>query len=482
MTLFRESCLVNGEWIKAANGFTVEVRNPATGAVVGAVPRFQEADVAVAIDSAAAAFATWRRSAAPARVKLLRTWFELILANKQSLAEILTRESGKPLSESRDEIDYAASYVEWYSEEAKRAYGDVLPGHVADRRLLVIREPVGPVAAITSWNFPLALVTRKVAPALAAGCTVIVKPASKTPFSALALAELAQQAGVPPGVLNVVTGESREVGDTLLRDPRIRKLTFTGSTATGKALMRSCADTLKRLSLELGGNAPFIVFDDANVDQAVEGAMASKFRNAGQTCVCANRFIVHSRVYDEFAHKLAARVACLNVGDGFQPGVQVGPLIDENAVAKVEAHIAEAVARGARVSLGGARHPAGLTFFQPTVLLDVTRDMLIAREETFGPVAPLFRFDTEAAAIELANATEFGLAAYFYSRDINRVWRVAERLECGMVGINTGMLSTAVAPFGGVKESGMGREGSRHGLDDYTSLKYLCLRIEDGQE
>jgi succinate-semialdehyde dehydrogenase/glutarate-semialdehyde dehydrogenase len=474
-----ERCLVNGTWVAAAAGRTSEVHNPATGARLGRIPQFDSSDVAAAIDAASAAFASWRRSSAAERARLLRAWLDLIRANKASLAEILTAESGKPLAESRDEIDYAASYVEWYAEEARRMYGEVIPGHLADRRLLVVREPVGPVAAITSWNFPSALVTRKVAPALAAGCTVIVKPAQKTPFSALALGELAQRAGIPPGVLNIVTGKSHEIGDALLRDARIRKLTFTGSTAVGKELMRGCAGTLKRLSLELGGNAPFLVFEDADLDQAVDGAMASKFRNAGQTCVCTNRFIVQRSIYDEFARKLSERVARLKVGDGFEADVQVGPLIDAAAIAKVEQHVADALTRGARIGVGGARLKAGQNFFAPTVLRDVRADMLIAREETFGPVAPLFRFDTEREAIALANDTEFGLAAYFYTRDINRVWRVAEQLECGMIGINTGMLSTAVAPFGGVKESGMGREGSRHGLDDYTSLKYLCLRVSE---
>jgi succinate-semialdehyde dehydrogenase/glutarate-semialdehyde dehydrogenase len=397
------------------------------------------------------------------------------------LARILTRETGKPLVEALGEIDYSSSYVEWYSEEARRTYGDVLPRHQADKRLFVLREPIGPVAAITSWNFPSALATRKVAPALAAGCTVILKPAGQTPYSALALGELAQQAGFPPGVFNIVTGNSQVIGSALLNDSRIRKLTFTGSTETGKALMRICADTVKRLSLELGGNAPFIVFKDANIEEAVDGAMAAKFRNAGQTCVCVNRFIVHTEVYDAFARKLAARVADLKVGDGFQSGVDVGPLIDENAVCKVERHIADAVSLGARVTVGGRRHSNGRSFFTPTVLQDVTDKMLIAREETFGPVAPLFRFDNEQQAIELANATEFGLAAYFYCNDVSRAWRVAEQIEAGIVGINTGLVSTAVAPFGGIKESGMGREGSRHGLDDYTSLKYICLRIAEEQ-
>jgi succinate-semialdehyde dehydrogenase / glutarate-semialdehyde dehydrogenase len=477
--LFQEACLVDGQWSLAARGREQAVHSPATGALLGKIPELDADDVAKAIDSASVAFEAWRRSPAPRRAALLRAWFELIRANKELLAHILTAESGKPLAEARDEIDYAASYVEWYAEETRRVYGEILPGHLSDRRLLVIREPVGPVAAITSWNFPAALITRKAAPALAAGCTIIVKPSQKTPFSALALGKLSLQAGIPPGVFNIVTGNSREVGEQLLRDPRIRKLTFTGSTAVGKSLMRSCADTVKRLSLELGGNAPFIVFEDADVDRAVDGAMVSKFRNAGQTCVCANRFIVQRGVYDEFAEKLTARVANLKVGDGFDDGVQVGPLIDAAAVAKVEQHIADALSRGARVTVGGARLEAGENFFAPTVLRELRADMLIASEETFGPVAPLFCFDTEPEAIQLANNTQFGLAAYFYTRDIDRLWRVAERLECGMVGINTGLLSTAVAPFGGVKESGMGREGSRHGLDDFTSLKYLCLRVDE---
>jgi succinate-semialdehyde dehydrogenase / glutarate-semialdehyde dehydrogenase len=478
-TLLRESCLINGRWVSSLFDQRFTIKNPANGAAIGTVPGMQAPDVVAAIDAAVMAFEGWRRSLPATRAKLLRAWFDLIQANRQPLARLLTLEAGKPLAESLGEIDYASSYVEWYAEEARRVYGDVLPQHQTDKRLLVLREPVGPVAAITSWNFPAALITRKVAPALAAGCTVVVKPALQTPYSALALADLALQAGMPPGVFNVVPGKSIEIGHALLKDPRIRKLTFTGSTETGKTLMRACADTLKRLSLELGGNAPFIVFEDADVDRAVDGAMAAKFRNAGQTCVCANRFIVHRTVYAEFSSKFTARVAGLNVGDGCAPGIDIGPLIDENAMTKVESHIADAIALGARVGTGGARHAAGRTFFTPTVLLDVTANMLIAREETFGPVAPLFAFDTEEQAISLANGTEFGLAAYFYSRDVSRVWRVAESIESGMIGINTGMISTAVAPFGGIKESGMGREGSRYGLDDYTSLKYLCLQIDD---
>jgi succinate-semialdehyde dehydrogenase / glutarate-semialdehyde dehydrogenase len=478
--MLRERCLVNGRWLDAQGGQTHAVNNPANGAAIGKVPGMQPADVTSAIDAAALAFESWRRTLAGTRAKLLRKWFDLIQLNRQPLAALLTLETGKPLRESQGEMDYAASYVEWYAEEARRVYGDVLPSHQSDKRLLVVREPIGPVAAITSWNFPAALITRNVAPALAAGCTVVLKPALQTPYSAFALGELAQQAGFPPGVINIVTGNSRQIGAVLLQDPRIRKLTFTGSTATGKTLMRACADTMKRLSLELGGNAPFIVFDDADVDKAVEGAVAAKFRNAGQTCVCANRFIVHNEVYEEFAGKLAARVAQLRVGDGFDEGVDIGPLIDSDAICKVESHVADALSHGARIAIGGAKHAAGPTFFTPTVLLDVTDKMLVAREETFGPVAPLFRFDTEQQAIALANATEFGLAAYFYSRSLSRVWRVAERIESGMVGINTGLISTAVAPFGGVKESGVGREGSRYGLDDYTSMKYLCMQIEEG--
>jgi succinate-semialdehyde dehydrogenase/glutarate-semialdehyde dehydrogenase len=477
--LFRENSLVNGLWVDGSSDQRFTVKNPASGTPVGTVPAMQARDVTAAVDSSAKAFENWRRSLPATRSKLLRNWFDLIQTNRQELACILTRETGKPLGESQGEIDYASSYVEWYAEEARRAYGDVLPPHQSDKRLFALREPVGPVAAITSWNFPAALVARKVAPAIAAGCTVVVKPALQTPFSALALGELARQAGIPPGVFNIVTGDSKEIGGVLLKDPRIRKLSFTGSTETGKTLMRACADTVKRLSLELGGNAPFIVFDDADVDLAVEGAVAAKFRNAGQTCVCANRLIVHNAVYDEFAGKLTARVADLKVGDGFQAGVDIGPLIDDNAVRKIERHIADAVSLGARIATGGTKHCIGRTFFTPTVLLDVNAAMLIAREETFGPVAPLFRFDTEQQAIELANATEFGLAAYFYCRDVSRAWRVAERIESGMVGINTGLISTAVAPFGGIKESGMGREGSRHGLDDYTSLKYVCLRVDE---
>jgi succinate-semialdehyde dehydrogenase/glutarate-semialdehyde dehydrogenase len=417
----------------------------------------------------------WRRRTAKERAAVLRRWFDLIVANQEDLATLMTAEQGKPLAESRGEIAYAAAFIEWFGEEAKRVYGDTIPGYTADKRILVLKEPIGVVAAITPWNFPAAMITRKVGPALAAGCTVVLKPATATPFSALALAALGEEAGLPPGAFNVVTGASGPIGQELTTNPTVRKLTFTGSTEIGKLLMAQCAGTVKKVSLELGGNAPFIVFDDADLDAAVQGAIASKYRNTGQTCVCTNRFLVQAGVYDAFARKLAEAVNALKVGNGLQAEVQQGPLIDEAAVKKVEEHIADAVARGAKVVAGGARHALGGTFFQPTVLTGASRDMALAREETFGPVAPLFRFETEAEAIALANATEFGLAAYLYTRDLARTWRVAEAIESGMVGVNTGLISTEVAPFGGVKASGMGREGSRYGIEDFLVVKYVCI-------
>ena len=474
--LFRQQSYVGGAWINADSGETLPVTNPATGETLGNVPQLGATEVKQAIAVAEKAFHSWRARTAKERSALLRRWFNLMLDHQEDLAVLMTLEQGKPLAESRGEIAYAASFIEWFAEEAKRVYGDVIPPHQADKRIVVLKEPIGVCAAITPWNFPAAMITRKAGAALAAGCTMVVKPAPQTPFSALALCELAARAGLPAGVLNVVTGPAQEIGAELTSSPIVRKLSFTGSTATGKYLMRECAGTMKKLSLELGGNAPFIVFDDANLDAAVEGAMISKYRNTGQTCVCANRFLVQDGIYDAFAQKLSQAVAAqLKPGNGLDAGVTQGPLIDQAAVAKVERHIADAVSRGARIVLGGQRHALGGTFFQPTILSDVTTDMVVAQEETFGPVAPLFRFQTEEDAIRLANATEFGLAAYFYSRDIGRVWRVSEALEYGMVGVNTGLISTEIAPFGGVKASGIGREGSKYGIEEYLEIKYLCM-------
>ena len=474
-SLLRSACYIGGAWCAADDGAVIEVMNPATGRALGTVPRAGAAETRRAIDAAAAAFPAWSRRTAKDRSVILRRWFDLVLASEQDLAQLMTAEQGKPLAESRGEIAYAAAFIEWFAEEGKRLYGDVIPAHQSDKRVLVIRQPVGVVAAITPWNFPAAMITRKAGPALASGCTLVLKPATQTPYSALALTELAVRAGVPPGVLNLVTGSAAAIGGVLTEDPRVRKVTFTGSTEVGKRLMAQCAGTLKKLSLELGGNAPFIVFEDADLDAAVEGAIASKFRNTGQTCVCANRLLVQAPVYDAFARKLASAVERLRVGDGLAGPTDQGPLIDTQALAKVEEHIADAVSRGARIVLGGRRHSLGGQFFQPTVLADVSPQMLIAREETFGPVAPLFRFETEEEAIRMANDTPFGLAAYFYTRDLARSWRVGEALEYGIVGLNTGLISTEVAPFGGVKESGVGREGSRYGILDYTEIKYLCV-------
>jgi succinate-semialdehyde dehydrogenase/glutarate-semialdehyde dehydrogenase len=478
-SLLRTQAYINGRWENADSGTPFEVLNPATGVLLGTVPNLSGAQVRRCIQAAHQALPGWASRTARERAVLLRRWFDLMLANQDDLATIMTAEQGKPFAEARAEIAYAASYIEWFAEEGKRIYGEIIPGHQPDKRLLVIRQPVGVVAAITPWNFPSAMITRKAAAALAAGCTFVCKPAAQTPYSALALAELASRAGIPEGVLNIVTGSgAREIGTELTSNPLVRKLTFTGSTAVGKMLMSQCAGTMKKLSLELGGNAPFIVFEDADLDAAVGGAIASKYRNTGQTCVCANRLLVQEAIYDEFARRLVAAVAKLRVGNGLEGTTDQGPLIDSKALAKVEEHIADAVGKGATVVHGGKRHALGGTFFEPTVLTDVTPDMLIAREETFGPVAPLFRFETEAEAIRMANDTEFGLAAYFYTRDLGRSWRVSEALEYGMVGLNTGQISTEVAPFGGIKESGVGREGSRHGLLDYTELKYLCVGID----
>jgi succinate-semialdehyde dehydrogenase / glutarate-semialdehyde dehydrogenase len=473
--LFREACYIDGDWIKSGHMGTMTVDNPATGAVIGEVPELGVAETRLAIDAAARAFVSWRKETAKNRAAVLRRWFDLMIDNQEDLARLMTLEQGKPLSESRGEVAYAAAFLEWFGEEAKRVYGDTIPSHQADKRIIVLKEPIGVVACITPWNFPLAMITRKAGPAIAAGCTVVLKPAPQTPFSALALAELADRAGLPKGVFNVITGPAVEIGGELTSNPVVRKLSFTGSTKTGKLLMAQCARTVKKVSLELGGNAPFIVFDDADIDAAVQGAIISKFRNTGQTCVCANRLLVQDTIYDAFAAKLTEAVKNLKPAPGFDADASQGPLIDENAVAKVENHIKDAVSKGATVRVGGSRHTLGGRFFQPTILTDVTPSMVIAQEETFGPVAPLFRFKTEEEAIALANATEFGLAAYFYGRDVARVMRVAEALEYGIVGINTGLISTEVAPFGGVKESGVGREGSKYGMDEYLELKYLCL-------
>ena len=474
-TLFRQACYVDGAWIDGSGHSVITVDDPATGEAIATVPRLGRIETKQAIAAAAREFPLWRKKTAKERAMVLRRWFDLMMANQEDLARLMTTEQGKPLGESRTEVAYAASFVEWFAEEARRVYGDTIPAHQADKRLFVIKQPIGVVACITPWNFPLAMVTRKVAPALAAGCTVVLKPASQTPLSALALAELAERAGVPKGVFNVITGSAAEIGAELTSNPLVRKLSFTGSTDTGKLLMAQCATTVKKLSLELGGNAPFIVFEDADLDAAVEGAMLSKYRNTGQTCVCANRLLVQDSVYDAFAAKLVTAVKTLRPAPGLEDGATQGPLIDDRAVEKVESHIADAVSKGATVLLGGTRHVRGGRFFEPTILTGVTAAMDVAREETFGPVAPLFRFTTEADALALANDTESGLAAYFYGRDIARVWRVAEALEYGIVGINTGLISTEVAPFGGVKESGLGREGSKYGLDEYLEIKYLCL-------
>jgi succinate-semialdehyde dehydrogenase/glutarate-semialdehyde dehydrogenase len=466
---------VNGAWLDATGGATLPVHNPATGSQLGTVPAFDAASTEKAVSAAHAAVPPWAAKTAKERAVLLRRWHDLILQNAADLARLMTAEQGKPLAESRGEIAYAASFVEWFAEEAKRVYGDVVPGHQPDKRILVLRQPVGVVAAITPWNFPAAMITRKVAPALAAGCTVVCKPATQTPYSALALAELAARAGIPAGVFNVVTGPAREIGGVLTGDARVRKLSFTGSTEIGKLLMAQCANTMKKISLELGGNAPFIVFDDADLDAAVTGAIASKYRNTGQTCVCANRLLVQDGVYEAFTARLVAAVQKLRVGDGLAGETEQGPLIDVAALKKVEEHIADATGKGAKVALGGKRHALGGTFFEPTVLTGATPAMLVAREETFGPVAACFRFDSEKNAIAMANDTEFGLAAYLYTRDLARSWRVSEALEYGIVGLNTGLISTEVAPFGGVKESGTGREGSKYGLLDYTEIKYVCV-------
>lgn len=473
----KQQCFIDGRWIDADSGKTLAVTDPATGETIGTVPMMGAEETDRAIAAAEKALPAWGKRTAADRAKILRKLFDLMIANQDALGELLTREQGKPLAEGKGEIAYAAGFVEWFAEEGKRAYGEVIPAHAPDRRLVTITQPIGVVAAITPWNFPSAMITRKLAPALAAGCTMVLKPASQTPLSALALAALAEQAGIPAGVFNVVTGSARAIGGALTASPVVRKISFTGSTEVGRELMRQSADTIKKMSLELGGNAPFLVFDDADVDAAVTGAMISKFRNGGQTCVCTNRFYVQDGVYEEFVDKLAARVKAMKIGSGLAEGTDIGPLIDMPAVEKVEEHLADAIAGGATVVVGGKRSDLGHSFFEPTVLSGVTADMKIAREETFGPLAGIIRFEHEADAIRMANDSEFGLASYFYARDIGRVWRVAEALEAGMVGINTGLISTEVAPFGGIKQSGLGREGSRHGLDDYLEIKYLCMGI-----
>ena len=474
-TLLRHQAYVNGAWVDADGGQTINVNNPATGEHIGTVPLMGAAETRRAIEAANAAWPAWRKKTAKERAAVLRRWHDLILENADDLALIMTTEQGKPLPEAKGEVQFGASFIEWFAEEGKRVAGDTLQSPWPDRRLVVTKEPIGVCAAITPWNFPAAMITRKVGPALAAGCPMVLKPAEATPFSALALAVLAERAGVPAGVFSIVTGAPKDIGGEMTSNPIVRKLTFTGSTQVGRLLAEQCAPTIKKLSLELGGNAPFIVFDDADLDAAVEGAIASKYRNAGQTCVCANRLYVQDSVYDAFAEKLVAAVAKLKVGNGIEAGVTQGPLIDAKAVAKVEEHVADALGKGGRLLAGGKRHALGNGFFEPTIIADVTNDMRVATEETFGPLAPLFRFKTDDEVIALANNTEFGLAAYFYSRDIGRIWRVAEGLETGMVGVNTGLISNEIAPFGGVKQSGLGREGSTYGIEDYLVIKYICM-------
>jgi succinate-semialdehyde dehydrogenase / glutarate-semialdehyde dehydrogenase len=474
-SLFRQQCYVDGKWVDADKRGTISVNNPADNSTLGTVPKMGAEETHRAIDAAERALPAWRAKTAKERAGILRKWFDLMMANQEDLAQLMTAEQGKPLTESRGEIAYAASFIEWFAEEGKRVYGDTIPAHGTDKRIVVLKQPVGVCVAITPWNFPAAMITRKAGPALAAGCTMVLKPASQTPFSALALCELAERAGVPKGVFSCVTGGAKEIGGEMTSNPIVRKLSFTGSTEIGKVLMAQCAGTVKKLSLELGGNAPFIVFNDADLDLAVKGAIASKYRNAGQTCVCANRILVQDGVYDSFAGKLADAVSAMKVAPGVETGAVIGPLIDMKAVEKVEEHIGDAVQKGARVVVGGKRHALGGSFFQPTVLTEVNTQMKVTREETFGPVAPLFRFSTDQQAIEMANDTVYGLAAYFYSRDIGRCWRAAEALEYGIVGINEGIISTEIAPFGGVKESGIGREGSKYGLEEYLEVKYLCM-------
>ncbi len=473
--LFRSQAYIGGHWCDSDSGATFEVNNPATGQILSTVPLMGADETRRAIDAAKDAFVDWGRRPAKERSAILRRWYELIMANIEDLGALMTAEQGKPVTEAKGEVAYAASFIEWFAEEAKRVYGDTIPSPWSDRRLVVVKQPIGVCCAITPWNFPAAMITRKAGPALASGCTMVVKPAESTPLSAFALAALAERAGIPAGVFNVLTGSPKEIGGEMTSNADVRKVTFTGSTEVGRLLMKQSSSTVKKLALELGGNAPFIVFDDADLDAAVEGAIISKYRNAGQTCVCANRLYVQDGVYDVFAQKLVEAVKKLKVGNGFEPGVLQGPLIDEAAVEKVEEHIQDAVSHGGRLLLGGKRHALGQTFFEPTVLADITPKMKVAKEETFGPVAPLFRFQTDEEAIKMANDTEFGLASYFYSRDIGRIWRAAEGLESGMVGINTGLISNEVAPFGGVKQSGLGREGSHYGIEEFLDIKYLCF-------
>ena len=474
-SLLRQACYIDGQWVGADSARTFAVSNPATGEQLASVPDAGVIETRRAIEAARVAQPGWRARTAGERARLLRRWHELLLANQEDLARLMTAEQGKPLAEARGEIVYAASFIEWFAEEGKRLYGDVIPAHHADKRVLVSKEPIGVCAAITPWNFPAAMITRKVGPALAAGCTIVLKPAEATPLSALALAELAERAGIPAGVFNVLTGDPVAIGGELCANPTVRKLSFTGSTEVGRILMQQCAPTIKKLSLELGGNAPFIVFDDADLDAAVQGAMLSKYRNTGQTCVCANRLLVQDGVHDEFVARLATAVAALRVGNGVEDGVTQGPLIDDAAIAKVEELVADACAKGARVVCGGRRHALGRTYYEPTILAGVTPAMRLASEEVFGPVAPVFRFNSEAEAVAMANDTEYGLASYFYTENLARSLRVASALEYGMVGINTGLISTEVAPFGGMKSSGLGREGSRYGIEDYVEIKYLCI-------
>ncbi|WP_129782435.1 NAD-dependent succinate-semialdehyde dehydrogenase [Peristeroidobacter soli] len=474
-SLFCQQAFVGGRWVQAAGNAVKQVFNPANGRLIGTVPNCGALEAREAIEAANKQLPHWRARTAKDRAQLLRKWFDLILANQEDLAVLMTIEQGKPLVESRGEIASAAAFIEWFAEEGKRAYGDVIPTHATDKRLLVLKQSIGVTAAITPWNFPTAMIARKLGPALAAGCTMVIKPSELTPFSALALCVLAERAGLPPGVVSVVTGDPEPIGGEFTSNPLVRKVSFTGSTAVGKLLMSQCAGTVKRVSLELGGNAPFIVFDDADLDAAINGVIASKYRNAGQTCVCANRIYVQSGIYERFAERLADRVSRMKIGDGLESGTVIGPLIGEQAVAKVEQHVRDAVSKGATTLVGGKRFECDGYFYMPTVLTGVKSDMLVMREEIFGPVAPLVKFETEAEVIALANSTEFGLASYFYSRDISRVWRVAEALESGMVGINEGIISTEVAPFGGVKQSGIGREGSRYGIEDYLEIKYLCI-------
>ncbi|MDR6478875.1 succinate-semialdehyde dehydrogenase/glutarate-semialdehyde dehydrogenase [Burkholderia sp. OAS925] len=474
-SLLRTQAYVDGQWIDGDEGKTVPVTNPATGGIVGTVPNLAAAETRRAIEAANVAFRAWRGMLAKERGRLLRKWFDLIIENQEDLAAILTAEQGKPLKEARSEVVNGAAFIEWFAEEGRRVYGETIPAPAADRRVVVVKQPVGVCAAITPWNFPNTIITRKAGAALAAGCTMVLRPANNTPFSALALAELSARAGIPPGVFNVITGSAEPIGRELTTNPIVRKLTFTGSTGIGRKLMEQCAGTIKKVSLELGGNAPFIIFEDADIDAAVDGAVASKFRNVGQACVGANRFYVHASVYDEFAQKLVSKVQALRIGDGAENGVTVGPLIDVRAVEKVEEHIADATAKGGRVLVGGRRHALGGSFFEPTVIADANASMKVAKEETFGPLAPLFRFTDERELIEAANDTEFGLASYLYSRDVARIWRVAEALEAGMVGVNVGLMANEAVPFGGIKESGVGREGSHYGIEDYLDVKYICL-------